>query len=96
MFQREIVGEADGKCVCVEAMPNNGKMECKYSPQQRAAAAQYYRDMLSYQNMKMNITASTGPDGKTKTVYEVDGKKIDNPLQDYMDDGTCVISGYGQ
>ena len=65
MMERKILGMVNGKCSYIESMPNNGKMECNYTDDQRTAAARYYD----------NMTWS-------------------NPLQTFMNDGTCVISGY--
>ena len=44
-MDREILGIIDGKCNYVEQMPNEGKMECKYTESVRKAAAQYYKDI---------------------------------------------------
>jgi hypothetical protein len=65
MMERKILGIVNGKCSYIESMPNNGKMECNYTDDQRTAAARYYNNMTWA-----------------------------NPLQTFMNDGTCVISGY--
>ena len=46
-MEKEILGVIDGKCNYVEQMPNNGKMECKYTESMRKAAAKYYADVHS-------------------------------------------------
>ncbi|NQT71979.1 MAG: hypothetical protein HQ553_04315 [Chloroflexi bacterium] len=45
--ERKIEGIVDGKCLYTEEMPNGGKMECSYSPEQREVVAQYYRDIAT-------------------------------------------------
>lgn len=77
-MKREIVGIVDGKCLMVEQMPNKGRMECRFSEEMRKAVADFYRSM---------------PNSEGKT-YLVGGKEVDNPLQEAMDCGDCVILGY--
>lgn len=43
MLEKEILGIIDGKCNYIEQMPNGGKMECKFSENERMAVAQYYK-----------------------------------------------------
>ena len=45
MMERKILGMVNGKCSYIESMPNNGKMECNYTDDQRTAAARYYNNM---------------------------------------------------
>ena len=45
MMERKILGIVNGKCSYIESMPNNGKMECNYTDDQRTAAARYYDNM---------------------------------------------------
>ncbi len=45
MMERKILGIVNGKCSYIESMPNNRKMECNYTDDQRTAAARYYKDM---------------------------------------------------
>jgi hypothetical protein len=45
MMERKILGIVNGKCSYIESMPNNGKMECNYTDDQRTAAARYYNNM---------------------------------------------------
>lgn len=94
MLERKIVGIEGGKCFYVEQMPNGGKMECRYSQSQREAAAQYYKDTLSAQSLETQATLHPST-GKQEVKYKIDGKEVDNPLQDALSCGDCVISGYG-
>lgn len=88
---KEIFGIVDGKCNYVEEMPNNGKMECNYSESMRKAVAQYYRDVAAAESVGTEIQVG---EEETKTTYTIDGIEVENPLQEAIDNGQCVISGY--
>jgi len=92
-LEKEILGIVNGKCDYVEQMPNNGKMECKYTESERKAAAQYYKDVASAESVGTSVNANLGS-GEAKTTYTIDGKVVDNPLQEFMSNGVCVITGY--
>ena len=92
-MQKEITGIVGGKCNYIEQMPNNGKMECNYTTSQRTAAAQYYKDVAVAESNGTSMNLNLGS-GEQKTTYTIDGKEVENPLQTFMTDGTCVISGY--
>ena len=92
-MQKEILGIINGKCDYIEQLPNNGKMECKYTESQRVVAAQYYRDTASAKSSGTNVEADLGS-GERKVTYTLDGKIVSNPLQDFIDNKTCLISGY--
>ena len=94
IMKRRIVGEEGGKCLYIEEMPNGGRMECRFSPDQRKAAAQYYRATLSAKSIRTRskIDPSTG---KTIATTIVDGKEIRNVLMEALNNGDCVILGYG-
>ena len=83
----------NGKCVYVEGMPNGGKMECKYSKDSLPSIAQYYRDTANADSSKVTVSGSK-TDSTPKIVYKINGKSVDNPLQECMNNGDCVISGY--
>lgn len=90
---KEISGLVDGKCDYVEEMPNDGKMECSYSESARTAVAQYHRDVATAESAGTEVNVDLGS-GEVKTTYTIDGKEVENPLQEAMDNGQCVISGY--
>ena len=90
---REIVGMTNGKCVYVEGMPNGGKMKCKYSKDSLPSIAQYYRNTANAGSSEVNVSISQ-TDSKPKTIYKINGKPVDNPMQECMNNGDCVISGY--
>ena len=92
-MEKEITGIVGGKCNYVEQMPNNGKMECNYTASQRTVAAQYYKDVAAAESTGTSMNLDLGS-GEQKTTYTIDGKEVENPLQTFMTDGTCVISGY--
>ena len=93
MLEKEILGIVNGKCDYVEQMPNGGKMECKYTESERKAAAQYYKDVATAESVGTSINANLGS-GEQKTTYTINGKVVNNPLQEAMSSGICVISGY--
>ena len=88
---REIFGIVDGKCNYVEEMPNNGTMECNYSESMRKAVAQYHRDLAAAESAETEIQVG---EEETKITYTIDGVEVENPLQEALDSGQCVISGY--
>ena len=95
ILEKEILGIINGKCNYVEQTPNGGKMECKYSESERMAVAQLYKDMaeavLSGKDWNIRVRLENG---ESKSTYTMNGKVIDNPLQEVMNNGSCVISGY--
>ena len=92
-MERKIVGLVDGKCQYTEEMPNDGKMDCEYSENSRKAVAQYYRDLAIAESIGTSVSADLGS-GDVKTTYTINGKEIENPLQEAIDSGECVMSGY--
>lgn len=92
-MQKEITGIIGGKCNYIEEMPNNGKMECNYTQSQRTVAAQYYKDVAAAETTGTNLHVDLGS-GEQKTTYTIDGKEVENPLNTFLNDGTCIISGY--
>jgi len=90
ILEKKIIGEEEGKCHYIEEMPNNGKMECKYSPDQRKAIAQFTKDSASAE-VRTEVSATL--EG-AQTKYYIDGKEVENPMQEVLDSGACVISGY--
>lgn len=95
IMQKEITGLVDGKCNYVEQMPDNGKMECNYTESQRTAAAQFYKDVMAGKSSGASASWDLFSD-EQKITNTIDGKKVDNPLQTFMNDGTCIISGYDE
>jgi len=91
-MNREISGIVDGKCVYTEEMPNNGKMVCKYDENTRKNVVSFYKNMFSAMSSGAKISMEGGTDGST---YTINGKESVNPLQEAMDNGQCVIFGYG-
>ncbi len=95
-MNREITGLVDNKCNYIEQMPNGGQMNCKYTQTQREAAANYYKLTATDSGNVSSETKTDPVTGESKTVTIINGKEVENPLNTYMMDGTCVISGYGQ
>jgi hypothetical protein len=93
VLKREIVGMEGDKCVYIEEMPNDGKMICKFSESERKAAAQYYRDMLTAKTSRTKVNLSSS-ENKVKAKYYINGKEVDNPLQEAVNSGSCVVEGY--
>lgn len=90
---KEITGLNGDKCSYSEQMPNNGNMECQYTENMRKAVAQYYKNMASAESVGTSVNINLGS-GEQKTKYTIDGKEVENPLQEAMDTGQCVVSGY--
>jgi len=90
---REVLGIIDGECNYIEQMPNGGQMECKYTESFRKVIAQYYKDNLNAESSGFEINIDLGSD-EVVTKYTIDGKEVENPLQEATDNGFCTISGY--
>jgi len=93
IMKREIIGLVDGKCQYTEGMPNNSRMDCECSRNLRKAIAQYYRDIITARSAGAGVEVNLGSDD-IKTIYTIDGEEVENPLQEAMDSGQCIISGY--
>ena len=100
-MERKVAGIIDEKCAYSEEMPNNGKMECKYSEEFRVEVAKYYRDLanaeLSDKNIETKVEAETNLNGEqeVKTTYTIDGNTVENPLDKAMnDDDICTFTEY--
>ena len=93
MLKSEIHGLKNGKCHLTNAVPNGGKMECFYSESMRKAILQYAKDKKNdWQQtdpasvpVRMDIAGS-------KKVYNVDGKKIKNPIAE--SEKACKLTGF--
>ena len=91
LFEREILGITNDLCGYVEAMPSNGAMMCNYSAEQRVAIAKYYKDTFLAESFGVDVVANeTGQ----KTTYFINGKEVENPLQEALQSGICFISSY--
>lgn len=92
---REIVGINNGKCNYLEQMPNGGKMDCEYTEEMRIAVAKYHRDLVDSESFGTDVSAELNPEGlNVDTTYTIDGKVVDNPLQEALDTSQCVVTGY--
>ena len=107
--RHSISGMKGGKCHYEQTMPNNGLMACNLSVEQRNNFAQLNRDMFSGKSIESKSSANMegawkwNSDGKTKsytkvtkkkTSYKVDGKETKNMMNDALENGDCVITGY--
>ena len=94
IMKREIIGlTEDGKCYYIEELPNNGEMKCEYTESVRKAVVQYYEDISEAESASVDATINFGS-GKVQAKCYIDGKEVENPLQEALDNGQCVISGY--
>ena len=91
-MEKEVLGIINEKCNYVEQMPGDGKMECKYTESVRKTVAQYYKDIeeAGSSTFENNINLGTG---EQKTKYTIDGKEVENPIQEAIDTGICIILG---
>lgn len=94
-MEKKILGIVGGKCKTTEEMPNKGMMTCQFSEKQGKETAVYLEQVMGAKTTETKATVDLGS-GKTKTRTTVDGKPIADPYTRAMNDGTCVISGYGQ
>ncbi len=82
MLEKRIIGLINGKCRYTEEMPGSGKtgsgiVDCEYSESVRRVIAQFQRDIDNNQ---------------VKTLYTVNGKQVQNPMQEALNIGQCTIS----
>lgn len=92
---RKIGGVVDGKCIYIEKMPNGGKLECGYSTELQKIIAQSYRDSANAKSIKSSVdTSLQGGKVKNTTTYLLDGKEVENPLQEALKNGQCTVTGY--
>ncbi len=89
-MQREIVGMVDGKCQYKEETPGDGELICNYDEDLRSRVADYYWALINADN----VSSSSTPDGGSET--KIDGKLVDDPLTEAIDNGFCEakISGF--
>jgi len=93
IMEKKIIGLVNGKCQYTEEMPNNGKMDCEYSESLRKAVAQYHRDLVIAESAETIVEADL-ENSDIKITYTIDGKEVENPLQEATTNGQCIISGY--
>lgn len=92
-MNREIFGMVNGKCKTTEEMPNGGAMNCEFDNSLLTAVIQYYEDLAEASSYGVSIHIDT--EGETVTSYTtIDGKEVENPMQEALDTGACTISGY--
>jgi uncharacterized protein YxeA len=89
---KEILGVVNNTCSYTEEIPNNGRMNCNYTESMRKAVAQYDRDLANATSSGTEVSSNLG--GETKITYTIDGKRVENPSQEALDEGQCKISGY--
>jgi len=92
LMQKEILGFVDGVCSSTEEMPNNGKMECKYNEGTRKAIVQYLKNLVVAESVGVSVKSDLINEPEVK--YTIDDKEIVNPLQEAINTGQCIISGY--
>lgn len=93
-IEKEISGIINGKCNYTEQITNNGKMECKFTESARKAVAEYYKNAIQLESMGIIIDEELGSSDKQKIAYIMDGKVVENPLQEAINNGMCAISSY--
>jgi hypothetical protein len=78
-----IEGIKDGVCVATMELPNNGLQTCKFPEADLNQVAQDYIDSVS-------------GDTKVTATSSLEGSEVqsNNPLQKYLEDDTCQITGY--
>jgi hypothetical protein len=76
---KEVLGIINGKCNYVEQMPNGGKMECRYSEEERMVIAQYYKDVAMAESVEASVNVNLESE-EQNTTYTINGKVVENPL----------------
>ena len=94
-MEKTIVGFQNNKCIYYEQMPNGGKMTCALTKDSLKAVVQYEKDtqtaMAAGKRQDVHVEMKNGV---TQTTYAIDGKLVENPMQEALDSAQCVISGY--
>ncbi|MCB1754638.1 MAG: hypothetical protein KDJ38_03900 [Gammaproteobacteria bacterium] len=94
-LSRKIVGMEAGKCIYIEEMPQGGKMTCKYPESMLTPIAAYYRKAAKAESFSVNVKSSYSDSAfESESTYSLNGKVVENPLQEVLENGVCVISGY--
>ena len=92
---REIIGIVIDKCSYKEELPNSGQMDCSYTQEMQKAVAQYHRNLISAESFGTEFSVEINEEGaESEAIYTIDGKKVNNPLEEALTNGQCVISGY--
>jgi hypothetical protein len=89
-LNRDIVGLTNNLCEYTEEMPNNGRMDCQYTEEFREVVAQYYRDVDVATTVGTSGSFDLGS-GEGTFTYTINGVEVENPLQEALDTGVCVI-----
>lgn len=91
-LMREISGINNNLCIYSEEAPGGYVMECKLSEEERKVIAQYYDDYAILQFLKTDSIADTSIRRKViNKTYELNGKIINNPLEEAVKSGLCVV-----
>ena len=92
---REITGLSNSTCLYSEEMPNGGEMNCEYTDEMRIAVANYHKELANAKSIGTELSVGLGSEetGVT-TTYTIDGKTVNNPLQEALNTGQCIVSGY--
>lgn len=89
IMNKEIVGFVDdNKCNYIEQMPNDGMMKCEFTESVRKAVSQYYRDIAFSDSINTRIELKGD---EVNVTYKIDGKEVENPLQEAMDLWECIF-----
>jgi len=92
---REISGIEDDKCRYAEEMPNGGKLNCNYGEEMRKLVARYYREVGNAASISADFEVDLDEEeNDIDLTYTLDGKLIQNPVQEALETGECVITGY--
>ncbi|WP_234571285.1 hypothetical protein [Rhodohalobacter sp. 614A] len=91
-LERNITKTSDAECTLTESMPNGFLMTCTFSEAARKSVASYYRDLSGADSFGTQTSQSLDESGEQTTTYTINGKEVENPLQESMENGTCVVS----
>ena len=86
IMEKEIRGMSDGACQTYEEMPMGEAMTCAYDADYQVAIAAYQRALDGAESHSTSVTLTQ--DG-ARSVYEIDGEEVSNPLATAMQSGVC-------
>lgn len=91
-YKRIIKGKVSDDCKYVETMPNNGTMTCNLNDSQRKDYVAYLTAVYQADDVQASSSSGTQDSSSGETV--IDGKTIKFDPNTFVNDGSCVVSGY--
>ncbi|MEJ0062014.1 MAG: hypothetical protein WDO70_02095 [Alphaproteobacteria bacterium] len=94
-MEKNIRGENNGKCLYTEQMPGGGRLECAYTPEMRQAVTEELRNYASGKPISGKTHGTASASGSNiQSTYVMDGKEYPSAMQQALNEGQCVTTGY--